>query len=211
MKRILLLLPVIVLMCAGSLCAQESVEQYLLNLQEPKAEDYIRLLYEGSHENKLLAVTKLEEMGARDQETIDALIYGLQQGTLFVQREAGRVVNDYWDVRAASAKALGNIGDPKVLPHLHTALRYDHDTFVRSSVANAIGKIAKSESVGELTRAIEIASTSGSDDVLVKACVIALGDIGDKKGFVPLVEVMRGNFRRDIKLTARESLKKIRW
>jgi hypothetical protein len=41
--------------------------------------------------------------------------------------------------------------------------------------------------------------------------VVALGEIGDKEGFVPLVEIMRGKYRRDIKLAARESLKKIHW
>jgi HEAT repeat protein len=211
MRRIVLLLPVFLCICFSAAFAQESVEQYLLNLNEPKAEDYVKLLYQGSHENKLLAVTKLEELGARDQETVDALLFGLQQGTVFVQREAGRVVNDYWDVRAASAKALGNTGDAKILPYLHAALRYDHDTFVKSSVAFAIGKIGQKESISELARTIEISSPSGSDDVLVKACVIALGDIGDKEGFIPLVEVMRGNFHRDIKYTARESLKRIQW
>jgi HEAT repeat protein len=211
MKKILLVLFVFTLFCLSTVYAQESVEQYLLNLQEPKAEDYVKLLYEGSHESKLIAVAKLQKMGAKDQEVIDALVFGLQQGTLFVKREAGRVVNDYWDVRAASANALGSIADPSTLPHLHVALRYDHDIHVKSSVATAIGKIGQSESVSELTRVIEISSTSGSDDVLIKACVVALGEIGDKEGFVPLVEIMRGKYRRDIKLAARESLKKIHW
>jgi HEAT repeat protein len=195
----------------SSIAAQESIEQYLLNLKEPKAEDYVKLLYEGSHESQLLAVTKLMELGAKDEEVIDALVFGLQQGTLFVKREYHKVVNDFWDVRAASAKALGETEDSKALPYLYLALRYDHDTFVRSSVALAIGRIGQKESIPYLVRAIQTSSPAGPDDVLIRACVEALGEIGDKEGFVPLVEVMRGNYRRNIKLAARDSLNKIRW
>jgi len=120
-------------------------------------------------------------------------------------------VNDFWDVRAASAKALGEIGDPRVLPDLHVALRYDHDLFVRSSVAIALGRIGRKESISELSRAIELSDASGPDDELIRACVDALGEIGDKESFVPLVEVLRGKYSRSIRLAARESLKKIRW
>jgi len=191
--------------------AQESVEQYLLNLKEPKEDDYIKLLYEGSQENKILAITKLTEMGADDDDTIDALIFGLGQGTFFVRRQYGRVTNDFWDVRAQSAKALGEIKNPRALTDLYLALRYDHDTFVRSSVAIAIGNIGQKEAISELTRVIETSSPAGPDDLLIRSCVEAIGNIGDKEGFIPLVEVIRGKYRRSIKLAARDALKKIRW
>lgn len=210
MKKIILVF-IFIIFCFSVACAQESVEQYLLNLKEPTAEDYIGLLYEGSQENKLIAITKLMELGANDEEAIDALVFGLQQGTFFVQRKGARVINDFWDVRSASAKALGEIGDPEALPNLYKALRYDHDNFVKSSVAIAIGKIGQKESVYELVRVIETSDPSGPDDALVRACVEAIGEIGDKKGFIPLVEVLRGKYRRNIKLTAREALKKIQW
>jgi HEAT repeat protein len=197
--------------CVAASVAQESVEQYLLNLKEPKEEDYVRLLYEGSRENKLLALNKLVELGAQSEETKEAYIFGLEQGTVFVKREAGKVTNDYWDVRALSAKALGELGDPKTLPNLHNALRYDPDTYVRTSVAVSIGRIGDKSSIQEIARAIETSRPGGNEDELVLACVAALGEIGDKEGFVPLVEVLRGKYNRHIKLAARESLKKIRW
>lgn len=197
--------------CLAAALAQESVEQYLLNLGEPKEEDYVRLLYEGSRENKLLAINKLMELGARSEETREAYIFGLEQGTVFVKREAGKVTNDFWDVRAMSAKALGELGDPKTLPNLHNTLRYDPDSYVRTAVAVSIGKIGDKNSIREIARAIETSRPGGSEDELVLACVVALGEIGDKEGFVPLVEVLRGKYNRGIKLAARESLKKLRW
>jgi HEAT repeat protein len=197
--------------CAAALLAQESVEQYLLNLKAPKEEDYIRLLYEGSHDSKVLAVTKLMEIGTRSEEAREAYVFGLEQGTVFVQREAGKVTNDFWDVRVLSAKALGELGDPKSLPNLHNALRYDPDNYVRSAVAVSIGRIGDKSSIPELSRTLETSEPGGPDDEIVLACVVAIGEIGDKSGFVPLVEVLRGNYNRNIKLAARESLKRLQW
>jgi len=211
MKKIIIFSFIILFTVSYTVKAQESVEQYLMKLTKPGVDDYVKLLYEGSHENKLLAVKKLRELGVKSEEVVDALIFGLQQGTIFVQRENGKVINDFWDVRAASAQALGDIGDPKVLPNLYQALRYDYDSYVRSTVAIAIGKIGRKESISELNRAIITANRSGQDDILIRACVEAIGNIGDKEGFVPLLEVVRGKYRRNVRLAARDALKKIRW
>jgi len=211
MKKIGVLVAVLFVLGVGVLHAQESIEQFLRDLEKPGKDDYVKLIYEGSHENMMWAINKLVEMGAKDEEVIDALVFGLQQGTLYVERQDGKVVNDFWDVRAASAVALGNIGDTRVLPKFYQALRYDPDVFVRSSIAIAIGKIGQRESIPEITRTIETSNPSGPDDQLVLACVQALGEIGHRDGFVPLVEVMRGKFRRSIKIAARDALKKIKW
>lgn len=195
----------------GVAVAQESVEQYLMNLREPKEEDYVKLLYEGSRENKLLAINKLMELGARSEEAKEAYIFGLEQGTVFVKREGGKVTNDFWDVRAMSAKALGELGDPKTLPNLYNTLRYDPDIYVRSAVAVSIGRIGDKNAIPELSRAIETSRAGSSEEELVLACVVALGEMGEKDGFVPLVEVIRGKYSRHVKLAARESLKKLKW
>jgi HEAT repeat protein len=216
MKRIIHLVPFIVfLIFIGGympLHGQESVEQYLMGLDEPSKEDYIQLLYEGSHENQVLAITKLAEMADEgDEEVFEALIFGLQQGTIYVKRQYNKVVNDFWDVRAASAYALGELGNPEALPHLYLSLRYDPDNHVRAEVAAAIGKIGDPDSIPILERVIETSSAAGPDDAVVLGCVEALGEIGHRDGFVPLLEVMRGDFRRSIRLAARDSMKKIRW
>jgi HEAT repeat protein len=211
MKKKLVLFIIIFIFGFGILYAQESVEQYLLSLKEPNAQDYIKLMYEGSQDSMRLAATKLGEIGSNEDEVIEALIYGLEQGTFYVKRQNNKVVNDFWDVRAASAYALGEIGDPRVLPNLYMSLRYDPDNVVRSSVAAGIGKIGEDESVYQLARAIEVSSPAGPDDIVVLACVEAIGDIGHREGFLPLVEVMRGRFRRSIRLAARELLRKIDW
>ena len=212
MRRYIFIFVILALFGGSLLHAQESVEQYLLSLEDPTREDYINLLYEGSHENMVLALTKLAPMAeSGDEELFDALIFGLEQGTFYIKRHGNRVVNDFWDVRAASAVALGEMGDPDALPHLYMALRYDPDSYVRSEVAVAIGKIGEPSAIPMLSRAIETSSAAGPDDGVVLGCVVALGEIGHRDGFVPLLEVMRGRYRRSIRRAARESLKQIKW
>jgi len=180
-------------------------------MKEPTKDFYVDLLYRGSHEDKILALNKLVEMGAKGEDVVEAVVFGLEQGTIFVLRKSGKVVNDFWDVRAKSAQALGEIGDPKALFYLYRALRYDPDPFVRSQSALAIGKIRQKESVPELIRTIEISSISGEDDIVIISCVEALGEIGDKECFVPLIEVIRGKYSRSVRFAAMDALKKIRW
>jgi HEAT repeat protein len=211
MRNKIILCTLFVFLCAGSLYSQENVETFLVNLKDAGAKDYIKLMYEGSQDTKLFAAIKLGELKSNDEGVIDALVYGLGQGTFYVVRQYGKVTNDYWDVRAASAKALGEIGDPKPLPDLYKELRIDPDPFVKTSVVYAIGKIGQKESVPYLTRIILTSTTGGPDDEIVLASVEALGDIGDEAGFLPLVEVIRGKYKRSIKLTAMEAIKKINW
>ena len=212
MRRFIFIFVILALFGGSLLHAQESVEQYLLSLDEPSKEAYIDLLYEGSHQNMVFALTKLAPMAnSDDEEVYEALIFGLQQGTIYIKRHGNKVVNDFWDVRAASAHALGEMGSQDALPHLYMSLRYDPDNHVRSEVAAAIGKIGEPEAIPMLARTIETSSAAGPDDGVVLGCVVALGEIGHRDGFVPLLEVMRGRYRRSIRREARESLKKIKW
>jgi HEAT repeat protein len=103
------------------------------------------------------------------------------------------------------------MGNPDALPHLYMALRYDPDNHVRSEVAIAIGKIGEPKAIPVLTRVIETSSAAGPDDTVVLSCVEALGAIGHRDGFVPLLEVIRGDYRRSIRRAARDSLKQIEW
>lgn len=206
-----LLILTFTLIAASEVFAQESVEQYLLNLTQPTVKDYINLMYNGTHENKLLAATKLRELKDNSDETIDALIYGLQQGTIYVERQSGKITNDFWDVRTVSALALGEIGNPKALPFLYQAVRYEPDNYVRSAIAIAIGKIGKKESLPEITRMIETADTSGTDDILLLSCIDAIKNIGNREGFIPLVEIIRGKYRRRVRIAAMEALKTMKF
>jgi len=191
--------------------SQENGGQNILDQDNTREQDYIKLLYEGSQEDMLAAVAGLSELGSKGDNVIEALVFGLQQGTLHVKREYGKVTNDFSDVRAASAKLLGEIGDPRALPGLYIALRYDHDPHVKNSAAHAIGILGRNESIEHLARTIKAADTSGADDKLIISCIEAIGEIGGPDGFRTLVEILRGDYRQIVKMAARVMLKKIPW
>ncbi len=191
--------------------AQENDDQDKLSRGIKTKQDHIQDLYKGSQEEMLAAVTWLSESGSNGANVVDALVFGLQQGTLNVQREYSKVTNDFIDVRAASAKLLGGIGDPMALQYLYISLRYDHDQHVKSSAAYAIGVIGLNESIDYIVRTIKSADNSGSDDKLIISCIEAIGEIGGQDGFGALIETLRGDYSKNVKMAARESLKKIQW
>ena len=191
--------------------AQEDINQYLQNIKGPTIDDYIQILNEGSREDKLLAIDILSKSGSKNDAIINALISCLGEGTLFVKRRAGTVINDFWDVRARSAEVLGEIGDPCALPHLHMVLLRDPDPVVRCCAATAIGKIGQPESIRFLALAIKTTNTTGSNATVILSCVRALGDIGHPDAFLPLYEVARSGYSSNIELAARNALQKIRW
>ena len=203
----------LILIVFGSMAlyAQDSMEQYLQNLHGPAIEDYIRLIYEGSREDKLVAIEILYKTGSKEDAVIDALISCLQEGTSFVKRRAGQVINDFWDVRARSAEVLGDIGDLRALNDLHIVLIHDPDPIVRCCAATAIGKIGQPESIRFLSLTIKTTDATGSDATVILSCVQALGEIGHPDAFLPLYEVARGGYGSNITLAAHEALKKLRW
>ena len=176
---------------------------------ELSTEKCIVFLYTGCPEEKLLAMEMLRESCSADKEVVEALIYCLHEGTLFSARKGGKITNDFWYVRAKSAELLGDIRDPQALTALHLSLRYDPDLLVKSCVAKAIGKIGSPDSIPHLARAIETSPTSGPDEIFVKACVEAVGEIGHKEGFWVLAGVIRSGYRRDIRLAAQEAMRKL--
>jgi HEAT repeat protein len=202
---------VVFLFSCTLLIAQEEMDEYLQNMHGPTTEDYLRLLNEGNHEAKLLAIEMLSKYGSHDDAVLEALILSLGEGTLFVKRRAGQVVNDFWDVRARSAEVLGDMGDPRALPSLHDALLHDPEPIVKCCVAEAIGKIGHHDSVRYLSLAIRNTENIGSNELVILACVRALGEIGDKDGFLPLLEVAQGRYRSTIRVAARKALEKLQW
>ena len=211
MKKPMILIVLFSILGFSVVWAQENGEQNILNMDNAGEQDYIQLLYEGSQEEMLAAVSGLSALGAKGDTVIKALLFGLHQGTLNVKREYSKVTNDLSDVRAASAKLLGEIGDPGALPDLYIALKYDHDQHVKKSAAHSIGIIGRNDSIDHLAQTIKAADTSGADDQLIISCIDAIGEIGGQDGFDILLEVLRGNYRQIVKMAARESLKKIPW
>lgn len=191
------------------LYSQESVERSIAGIQGLTIEDGIRLIYTDSRKNKLRGIEILKASRSTDDAVIQALVSCLNEGTLYQKRNAGRIVNNFWYVRMKSAEALGNIGSTRALTDLHMALRIEPDPVVKSYIANAIGRIGQPESIPYLAHAIKIAGLSGSEDIVVKSCVEAIGEIGSKDGLWVLIDVIDGGYDKDIRLSAQNAIKKL--
>lgn len=77
------------------------------------------------------------------------------------------------DIRQFSARGLGQLGDPDVLPDLQTALRSETDQDVRLELIDAVGQIRDEQSVNVLQFLV-----MDDDPELQMAIVDALGEIG---------------------------------
>jgi len=64
-------------------------------------------------------------------------------------------------------------------------------------------------SIPYLARVIKIAGLSGSEDIVIKSCVVAIGEIGNKGGLWVLIDVIDGGYNRNIRLSAQNALKKL--
>jgi hypothetical protein len=180
-----------------------------------------RLLYNGTCEDRLFAIDVFHRNRNTEKEVIDGLIECLHCGTIFKDREAGRVVNDFWEVRYRSAQALGDIAKKpspldratvdRVLFELHKALRYEHEPVVKAVIALSIGEIGQSRSIPHLARAVEVSMSSGTaeDDVVI-SCAQALGEIGDKDGYWILYRIVTESSDREVRAAAQEALNMIK-
>jgi len=142
--------------------------------------------------------------------------------------------DENWDVRAAAARALGQIGIPAV-ERLITALTASNE-YVRGAVAQALGQIGdvravepliatlddenwdvRAAAVGALgqigdPRAVEslIAALKQRDRNVRGAVAKALGQIGDVRAVEPLISDL--NHRdRDVRAAAAEALDRLAW
>lgn len=87
-------------------------------------------------------------------------------------------------VRCAAASALGNLGDPSVIPALMASLRDKEYTVVRQS-GRALTKLGRS-AVGPLIQMLEYESGQGQN-----AAAEALGVIGDPQAIEPLIAALK--------------------
>ena len=120
----------------------------------------------------------------------DALIYALRGGDPDMRR-------------SDAARALGELGDPRAVQPLITALQRDKNSLVRDWAAEALGKIGDWRAVKPLITALQDESSS----VPIFAAQ-ALGRIGDAQAVEPLIPLLDSYFI-DTRSTVAEALGKI--
>lgn len=162
---------------------------------------------DGAHDQQMAALKQLKALKSPD--AVPAVAALLKDATL--REEAATVLEATGDKRAVQplvdaadptapagtdkasqqvnqantriATALGALGDPAAVPVLRR-LAKSHDNFVRIAAIESLGQLKAKDAVDDL---LAIADEPDSPALIVKKCVVALGQIGDPKA-LPLFE-----------------------
>lgn len=132
----------------------------------------------------LFDLPKIEELKAR--KDVKGLIEALEYEPI--------------NVRKAAAEALGEIGDKCAVKPLIDLLKKKEVWWVRSAAAKALGEIVGKHAAelltdSTLTEAVEALidtlKNEGEDPSLRAVAAEVLGNIGDKRAILPLLEALR--------------------
>ncbi len=139
-------------------------------------------------------------------KAVNALTEALQEGNAILRYRGGVLVNYFWRVRVEAAFALAKIGDERAVKPLVRTLRFDRDLEVRRAAARALGDMKAKGAVRALIEELE----DTMDNSLANEIVIALGKIGDKAAFVPLLKVIQGDYLDYVKENAQKAIENLR-
>jgi hypothetical protein len=92
-----------------------------------------------------------------------------------------------WD-RAKAAKSLGNLGDARVLPHMHNCLRTESDYRARARIAESIGLVGHESSIQHLEDLSRLSCRY--DKKLAVAAVRGVGSIFSAKSTGYLAQIL---------------------
>lgn len=132
--------------------------------------------------------SSLEELS---QEAVGPLITAIKEG-------------NNWKIRGIAAKVLGKIGDTKAVPFLIETLNSDKESKVRAWAAFALRELKDKRSLPALLRALK-----DEDSTVRDWSVLALGQVGDAKAVLPLIEVMKGDKEASVRAFAAKALGEI--
>jgi HEAT repeat protein len=110
------------------------------------------------------------------QESVKAL--GLAGDTTAVPYLVVTLDDPVTDVRLATAKTLGTLGDRRATDGLLARLGKEDDPTVRVTIAESLGKLQDTKAVPDLLRQLDMAGLGAAEQYTL---IWALGNIGDKR------------------------------
>lgn len=184
-----------------SSAGEEAIPQ-LIEAAEKLDPDFIEM--------KIQAIQRLGELGA--EEAVPVLIEALGYGSQTVLSIGGTMRLYPWKVRVVAAKALAEIGDPRAVHFLaERALDRDEDVTVKRAAVQALGIMGEVARTKEVLNYLFSLLESTRDNGLAADICDALGQIGDKSAFVPLLRVTQGDFLNYVKERAQIAISKLQW
>jgi hypothetical protein len=114
--------------------------------------------------------------------------------------------DDYWEVRAAAAQALGELREQAFGPPLLKALQEESDFTVRESLVRALGKCREEQSIQAL---IQILQDQDQSWLVREAAAWSLGEFGKTAPIWPLVQALCDDPSEIVRAAAARALGKI--
>ncbi len=158
---------------------------------------------------------------ANDQQVEFVLEYLALEGSGHTVREAGRLINDFPDVRRRAANMLGRIGTDQAADALIRVLLIDDEPTVKAEAAYGLGVIGKNPD-NQVVKAMAFTynqeDPSKPDNNFGYALCLAIeklaqstpGGIKDPTAYQILVKIAGGNYLRTVKNKALQVLDKLK-
>jgi hypothetical protein len=154
------------------------------------------------------------------QQVEFVLEYLALEGSGRVNRESGRIVNDFPEVRRRAANMLGRLGTDEAKNVLMRVLLIDEEPVVQAEAAYGLGVIGKNDNnevVQALVYAYNKSDPTKPDNNLGYALCLALeklakksGGIKDPAAYQMLVKIAQGNYLRTVKTKAMQVLEELK-
>ena len=180
-----------------------------------------------SRSNQLLAIQSIQSMVqngslAQANPAIGTILSTLATDGLTRQVRAGNAItNDFPDVRREACNLLGDLGGTRAKDTLLTVLLQDKEPMVLAEAVYALGRIGlndKNDVTSRITWVLnQDTAMATPDNNLAFACLLAVQKLSEKTGGISdpevinaLLGVASGNYIRDVRLKAIDTIYQLR-
>jgi hypothetical protein len=211
---------------AGSAAPKKEITIEELFLQSVEFQILREKAFSGDYEIKVNALDDLEKKindgsyRGSDQQVEFVLEYLALEGSARTTREAGRLVNNFPEVRRRATNLLGRVGTENAKNALVRILLIDEEPVVKAEAAYALGVIGKNDNnevVQVLAYTYSREDPTKPDNNLGYALCLAIEKLGKRPGGVKdpaayqmLVKIAQGNYLRTVKTKALQVLDELK-
>lgn len=207
---------------AASSAPQKEITIEELFLQSVEMQILREKAFSGDLDVKLSALDDIEKkvndgsFKGNDQQLEFVLQYLAMEGSAHTTREAGRLVNNFPEVRRRAANLLGRVGTPEAKEALVQVMIIDEEPVVKAEAAYALGVIGNNDN-NEVVQALAYVyakeDPAKPDNNFGYAMCLAVeklstkaGGLKDPAAYQILVKIAGGNYLRTVRAKALQVL-----
>jgi hypothetical protein len=211
---------------SGSAAAPKELTIEELFLQSVEFQILREKAFSGDYDIKMSALDDLEKKvndgsyKGSDQQVEFVLEYLALEGSARTTREAGRLVNNFPEVRRRAANLLGRVGTDDAKNALVRVLLIDEEPIVKAEAAYALGVIGNNDN-NEVVQAL--AFTYNKEDpqkpdnnfgyamcLAIEKLAKKSGGLKDPAAYQILVKIAQGNYLRTVRTKALQVLDELK-